>query len=399
MDISFHYFAVKSLAKKAGFAEADAQKLATFSQYIDDFNAWAYRRYGNVPDWIKASDRYDLYLPNPLDPFNFNPATTGFMSGSWMSSHVDYVWLATSNAQKFTVSPFHFIPQNAHNRRAGDLRAAPARLGDGQYISEALVSAADAYRDEPDPDMKAMRLMKLGMLLHTFADTWAHQLFSGFNSPLNAASLISVTNNITGLDQTAKYRDWVARFFNWLTAHGLPSFQIGHMNVGHVPDLTHLRFVMNYPLRDGGTGIYGRSNTEVFLQASREILNCLRRCMRQGDIPEPDWAPISAQLSQCFLVDISDLEGERAIVNFLTPVWNRVFGYNYAYDHTLIFDGIIGEFPAEVAGVDEDERGADAGAGGAAVEDVFPNMGDDFYYYNCYAEDLLILLYGNKPRS
>ena len=38
MDISFHYFAVKTVAFAAGFSEAEAQRIAEFSQFIDDFN-------------------------------------------------------------------------------------------------------------------------------------------------------------------------------------------------------------------------------------------------------------------------------------------------------------------------------------------------------------------------
>lgn len=38
MDITFHYFAVKTLALEAGFPGAEAQRLAAFSQFVDDFD-------------------------------------------------------------------------------------------------------------------------------------------------------------------------------------------------------------------------------------------------------------------------------------------------------------------------------------------------------------------------
>ncbi|MDR1183188.1 MAG: hypothetical protein LBK67_00140 [Coriobacteriales bacterium] len=392
MDISFHYFAVKTLAREAGFDEDEAQQIATFSQYIDDFNAWVYRRYGNVPEYIVNSDRYDLYLSNPLDPANFNPATTGFMSGSWFSSYMDYFWLLKGSAQKFTVSPFHFIPLDRANFDAGDFRAVPATLQDGSFISDALAAAGAELKERQDDDERRIRLMHIGMLLHTFADTYAHQLFSGYNSPLNAASITRVVNNITGADQTDKYKDWIASFFDWLTSIGFPSVQIGHMNVGHVPDLTHLSFTMSYPLRDGGTGTYTRSNTAEFLRTSRQIVDYLRDCRGQGKIPEVEWEVLSEGLSQCFLVDISDLSKEKEIVGTLAPVWRGVFGYEYGYDHTQIFDGIIGE---------EREQPPEDGSEGVAVAEdgLFPDMEDAFYRFNCYAEDLLITLYGIKPRD
>jgi len=40
VDISFHYFAVKTLALEAGFNNDEAQRIATFSQYVDDYNAY-----------------------------------------------------------------------------------------------------------------------------------------------------------------------------------------------------------------------------------------------------------------------------------------------------------------------------------------------------------------------
>lgn len=40
-------------------------------------------------------------------------------------------------------------------------------------------------------------LMKMGMLFHTFADTYAHQLFTGYNNKVNSVKLIRATDNIS----------------------------------------------------------------------------------------------------------------------------------------------------------------------------------------------------------
>lgn len=79
MDISFHYFAVKSAAHMAGFDDADAQTIAQYSQYIDDYNPTWPRRYSNVPDWLKNKGGSDIYISSRLNPMNFQPVTTGFM--------------------------------------------------------------------------------------------------------------------------------------------------------------------------------------------------------------------------------------------------------------------------------------------------------------------------------
>jgi hypothetical protein len=201
------------------------------------------------------------------------------------------------------------------NFDTGDFRAVPATLQDGSFISDALAAASADLKEGQDDDERRMKLMHIGMLLHTFADTYAHQLFSGYNSPLNAASVTRVVNNITGADETSKYKDWIEAFFD-----------------------------------------------------------------------------LSAGLLQCFLVDISDLTKEKEIVGALAPVWRGAFGYEYGYDHTQIFDGIIG--------LEREQPPEDGSEGVAVAEDgLFPDMEDAFYRFNCYAEDLLITLYGIQPRD
>ena len=78
MDITFHYFAVKTLALEAGFPGAEAQRLAAFSQFVDDFDRRGSLYCGNVPRYIRLSRDHDLYSPggSPLEG-NFEPVTTG----------------------------------------------------------------------------------------------------------------------------------------------------------------------------------------------------------------------------------------------------------------------------------------------------------------------------------
>jgi hypothetical protein len=229
-------------------------------------------------------------------------------------------------------------------------------------------------------------MMKIGMLLHTFADTYAHQLFSGYNNPQNAVSLVEVINNSNNRVETDKYKSRISDFLYWLSSKGLPSVQIGHMSIMHIPDLTHLSFTMDYPVSRGGTERYARSNTSEFVLAGREIVDYLRSCLNQGRMPEDQWGRLSGHLSACFLWDISEYSDEQDIVEFLADKWKLEFPeLTYAYDHTDIFDGIVGGSLSEAE---------------PPVESLFPNMEDDFYRFNCFAEDLLIRLYERaKPRD
>jgi hypothetical protein len=59
--------------------------------------------------------------------------------------------------------------------------------------------------------------MHIGMLLHTFADTYAHQLFTGYNGAENKVILVKVTDNITKEDETKKYVTLISKWLETLT--------------------------------------------------------------------------------------------------------------------------------------------------------------------------------------
>ena len=154
MNVEFHYYAVYFLALRAGFAEDEARRLAMSSQYVDD----AIYEY----EVVGGSGR--LFLP-------YNTIITQNYS-FWDESTRDSVYL-----------PFHFIP--------GDGAKASAARKDG---------SADPYLVTPDSPiakellvaaLKTRNLYRVGIALHSYADTWAHQQFSGRISELNVVDQAS----------------------------------------------------------------------------------------------------------------------------------------------------------------------------------------------------------------
>jgi hypothetical protein len=314
-----------------------------------------------------------LYVGGLLNPLNFNPATTGF----W--DFIDMATLITSRSQKFTVSPFHFIPRDAGKVAAKDYRTVPAVLNDGSYISGFLEQAKAAYLAADSELAKKNALMLIGMRLHTFADTYAHRLFSGYNENCNNVQLQYVRNNINGADETEQYESGIA---DWLKAFDkiLPGFapKIGHMMIAHVPDLAHLSFIMLYPTPGGKMERYERSNTEEFITAGREIYNFLLGCLGKPNVNDGEWNGISQNLTKAFLIDVQDSDEAYDEVNRLILQWSKYFpDYIYTYDRKTVFGGVLG--------YDEKEIGE--------------YLGDDFFAYNAYADELLIALYGSQPRA
>ena len=363
MDIAFHYFAVKSLARTAGFTEQDAQIIAKYSQFIDDYNWYVYRPLLNIPDYTNAPE-LDLVVA----PGTFNPATTGF------SDFIDYLTLVLHRSQKFTVSPFHFIPRSPNCVRQGDLRAHPCTRADDSYISKMLSVARNDFLVANARD-RNFCLMHIGMLLHTFADTHAHQLFTGYHGWENDVTLVQVINNITGKDETKQYQSTISEWLKKLAVISKVVPIIGHMLIEHIPDLTHLTFTMRYKATktDPGT-TYSRSNTQVFVEnAGKEALNYLRWCLNRGDVSGAEWNDISKRLARAFLIDISKLSGEAKIVATLSDHWRSVFpNYEYAYSSEEIKKSFI--------------------------SGVIPKATEEFYRYNVFADRLLIELYGSHPR-
>lgn len=387
MDISFHYFAVKTVAILAGFEQNDAQIIAQYSQYVDDYNPTWPRRYGNVPDWIKNKRGSDIYIKSPLNPLNFSPVTTGF------AIPTDIADILTKEFQRNVISPFHFIPYNKDKMTVKDYRTYPVNItgtGDDSILYGQLQLAKTEFQNAENADRRRQALMHIGMLLHVYADTYAHQTFSGYNEICNNMKLSKVIDNNTGIDITTRtnnyvdvllklYQDEEGKFSDKL-------FEIGHTLVGHVPDWTHVTFEMVFYDENGHIQrTYSRNNTEEFTKVAIEILKFLRSCISDSAFEDEEIKEISERLYEAFkTADISTLEdNEKACMSHLSHIWqNRFPDYRYEYNRASLFDGIVKGSKTQEA----------------SLRSVFPEMSDDFYKFNSYAEDLLIELYGNNPR-
>ncbi len=378
MNISFHYFAIKALALEAGFKEPFAQQIAVFSQYIDDYDAYDFRYYDNIPDWVK-NPPYDLHINTAPHLYNFNPVTTGF----WDIR--DLFSLMTSRSQKYTVSPFHFIPNALTRSNDRDRRTYPASLDDSSIIAKQLRDARINYIHAGTHTDQMCALMLIGSRLHTFSDSYAHQLFSGYNESCNNVTLLQVTNNITGEDETHHYQHIIRNFLEGLSRflHGHQP-TVGHMMLEHIPDYPWLSFSMRYPQSEGVMSTYTRSNTDEFLTVSHIIIDYLRDCLNKAPLSDEDWNALSTRLTSCFLFDETKCPNESALNYSLTAHWSTLWkdkGYSFAYNRHALFSDIIGKQQPS-----------------PSAEGMPNTMNDAFYLFNADNDELLIALYGSQPR-
>ena len=196
MERDYHYYTVFKLAKLAGFSLSDAETIAYASQYVDDSTE-----------------------SNPVEPFpdqHFDTARTahyGLKAFDW-------------NVQKKVYMPFHFLPNKIRWESREDFSyvTQPA-TGDDAELATMLI------KDALTETNRRFKLIRLGVALHTIADTFSHFGFSGRHHDENNVGKIWYAKRTGGWDfQTIKsYADvFVPR--------------IGHVEAFESPDQPFLKW-------------------------------------------------------------------------------------------------------------------------------------------------------------
>ncbi|MCL2362144.1 MAG: hypothetical protein FWC73_10065 [Defluviitaleaceae bacterium] len=363
MNINFHYFTVKTLARAAGFDEPEAQQIAQYSQFVDDYNPPAFMTCTNIPEHIRISDTLDLYVRSGMD--NFRPVATGF------TNPFEYAGLLLGRDQRLILSPFHFTPFDENYAGIPEHRVVPLVHGDNSLMDRFLHREIS---DLPTYENLNIPLMRIGMLLHTFADTYAHQMFTGYVSWANRVNIIEARSNAMLTDCTAQVREGIGLINRALG--NLPP--IGHVQAGHNPDLSDIAFAFSYVENagDNKTLVHSQDNTEVFLQAGEQIYTYLQECSAN---PIP-WEELAPKLRKCFLIEMP----RRNIVSALAKYWEEIFPENnYEYSSSAIRRGFR-KLPTSV---------------GSFVRNALSAYTDEFYEYNVMANEVLAALYGARPRG
>jgi len=364
MNINFHYFAVKTIAVAAGFDDAQAQQIAKYSQFVDDYSAHTIMACSNIPEAVVSSSVLDLYSPSLRG--NFRPVSTGF-AGAF-----EYANLVVKREQRFILSPFHFGVFDETHAGAEGSRVAPLCFDDNSLIDRLLQKEIDDFLNGENQNIT---LMRLGMLLHVFADTYAHQMFTGFDSLANRVSIVDVVNNITGEDITNPERAGIRGFFGSIMS-SIPA--IGHVQAGSNPDLSHISFSFSYNNEDDTAAVHSRDNTEAFLETARNIFCYLQKC-RDKPCHDYAWDEIKIKMRQGLMVE----RPRRNTVSSLAEHWNETFPeINYHYSS----NDINRDFRLAPTSLSQMTRNA------------YTAYSDEFYEYNIMANQLLVALYGPKPR-
>ena len=144
MNIEFHYYIIYILCRNAGFSEEESYIVAYSSQYIDN-NFVSY----------KINLGSQIYETIPTQNY-----------GWWNEYYPKNVYV-----------PFHFFP--------GDTDYQGARRRDHKKNPLSCTPNSSRVKELLIRSLKTRNLYRVGIGLHTYADSWAHQNFSGFSEAWN----------------------------------------------------------------------------------------------------------------------------------------------------------------------------------------------------------------------
>ncbi len=259
MQIDFHYSVIRILAEKAGFTPADAQIIAYASQYVDD--ATNYRP-------LKIEGDLKFNYPR-YDGKEFDPICTAHKGLQFLKDFKKIV-------QHKIYIPFHFLPSKPFEEGVDfDYVTKP-----NSELAQDLLNQAISKFDTDEPKLK--KLIGLGVAIHTFADTWAHQDFSGIHS--------SKHNDIEKIAIWKEDKWDRINFFLQLEYNVLPD--IGHAEAFSYPDLPFLKW--RY-IHAKSNRVVERDNFKEFYEAAKTIYQKLLEFKQKENI----WSEFVDSLEVC----------------------------------------------------------------------------------------------------
>jgi hypothetical protein len=355
MNKNFHWYAVKTILSDPdlfGIEEAadrysdEAYKIAYFSQFVDDYNLY-------VPFIIDDSDipPEGMYLGTKEG--YINPVTTGFN----ICPPDDLLSIFNINSYyKKVVIPFHFIPKYSFSEllncpdeiKDSDITTysvkhldLSAENADKTLLGGLMEQAKAAYiASSPATVQRDKAVVLIGMLLHIFADTYAHEHFNGFHSDRNYVDVKEVkhyTGDLEQADNLSNKVKFIRSVKTSITETVAP--KIGHGMAGAEPDYNNATMYYNFTKRGTGTPvILYHDGYNLSLDCAFGIYNYLRRCrgLSSVRVDSPQWQRLSAELSFGFLMDsqIGDSDIDQKNRWHQIP---RLKNLNFDYDMGFIF--------------------------------------------------------------
>ncbi len=242
MQIDFHHTVTYVVARLAGFTKQEAEIVAHSSQYVDDAVNSGYITFRNGAIYSRISSAHKM-----LDYRNFEE----------LANHK--VWI-----------PFHFLPGN-EGKKAGDnlngefIKKIICRPD--SYVAKDIVKACILDKKKP------YSLHRLGITMHAYADTWAHQGFAGVNDEINIVDGLNdgLNDNDEGLAGYVK--DYFGKVADYVTGKVIGDvLPLGHGAALSYPDLP---YITKLTYTNGQKEKISRNNHQEFQDAVQAMYRAM----------------------------------------------------------------------------------------------------------------------------
>jgi hypothetical protein len=329
MDVDFHYYATYYASRIAGFSFEDAKVIAYCAQLIDD----------NAPRALAptlGSENKEITPPDSAKKYTFKPIAT-FQGKPDIAlandDHIRTVW-----------TPFHFLPGNftsslTDNGRhlvreyTGGGEPSPAPGSDFRMLNRPhshmaikLINHCRTYNKHSEFTMH-----RIGVTMHVFADTWAHQDFAGTSQYLfnDAGAKVEYQNPSAHFTANADVKRWNVHPDNWKPAkmgtglagsemttpggpHNTSMFYLGHGRMGTYPDIPFL--IWKYQPRWSKVPIV-RNNPIQYVDAFVHMVHALKCIKLKLDTGrDKEYAPISTDDFRTVMDDATQFSIIRGLI-------------------------------------------------------------------------------------
>jgi hypothetical protein len=303
MQIDFHHGVTYVCARLAGFHPDEAEIIAHSAQYVDDATKDGEIYFDNGMIYTRIASAHKM-----LDYKNFNA----------LANH--RAWL-----------PFHFLPGN-------NGESAPAihqELDREEYLRRCICRpnspiAKDLARLVIERQKRPYALYRLGIAMHVYVDTWAHQGFVGFQHPINVAKNLEANDKMHEKRFGERLADFFQDAFDRLSSKWVgDSLPLGHGAVLSYPDRPYLK----WSYTNGFGERVERDNPKDFVDAAQEMFQVFCR-YRDFPIGGPSVFARTYPLPQAFttiadlLATTVDEDGKDRHAVWLSHIANGTFGFS-----------------------------------------------------------------------
>ncbi len=293
MQIDFHHAATYVIARYANFGHREAALVAYCAQYVDDATNAGTISFSNGALYTRIASAHGM-----LDYRNFDK----------LANH--HCWI-----------PFHFLPGNGGKpmgENPGGTFIQKIICRPNSHIAQDMVRTCILDQDQ------LYGLHRLGVTMHVYADTWAHQGFAGVNHKVNDIRALDDQDNPDEgfLDRLKDYfGDRFDRAASEFVGDALP---LGHGAALSYPDMPYLE----WSYRDADGNKVKRDNPTAFLEAAEQMCIAMQRYrVRNPDANVPGLPEEGRKKIDSLLRDITETKGEERHKQWLQHIHEGFFGF------------------------------------------------------------------------